>query len=154
MLYTMSVQTPTLFREETLHVVHRGCEDTLFREETLHVVHHGCGDTHTSKRENLTCCTSWVWRHPHYLDRKPYMLYIMGVTSCTLFSEETMHAVHCGCEDTHTIQRGNLTCCTPWVWSCLYLLKRRCHLFAHWTSWVRLQLFCFETSMGAGTSTL
>ena len=39
----------------------------------------------------------------HYLERKPYMLYIMGVETPTLVREKTLHVVRRECEDTHII---------------------------------------------------
>ena len=98
------------------------CTPIVFGEETLHTVGCGCVNTYTIQRGYLTCRTLWVWARPQYSERKPYVPYIVGVNTPIVFREETLRAVHCGCEHTHSIQRRNLTCRTLWVWSHPYLL--------------------------------
>ena len=62
MQYIVGVKTPTLFREETLHVVHHGCEVacTFSRGNAifLHIVHHGCDCTYSVLKQ------VWVWAYP------------------------------------------------------------------------------------------
>ena len=92
-------------------------------EKTFHAVHCGCEPTHTVQRGNLLCCPLWVSAHPYCLERKP-VLSIVGVSTPMLFRDKTFCAVNCGCEHTHTVQRGNL-CCLLWVSAHPYCSERK-----------------------------
>ena len=49
----------------------------------------------------------------------------MCVSTHALSREETLHSVHCGCQQTHTVQRRNPTCCTLWVSAHPYWPQRK-----------------------------
>ena len=53
------------------------------------------------------------------------MINAMCASTQALSREETLHAVHCGCQQTHTVQRRNPTCCTLWVSAHPYWPQRK-----------------------------
>ena len=84
--------------------------DVSTREETLGVVHHGCDHAHTHSG-NLTHCTSWVTHTP---ERKPYMLDIMGVSTPT-FQNGNLTLYIPGVS-APILENGNITCHLLQVW--------------------------------------
>ena len=115
MCHSSSVWAHPCFREETLCAIHHGCEQMHASERKLYVSFIISVSTPMLQRENFMCHSSSVWAHP-------------------CFREETLYAIHHGCEQMHVsgrklyvpfiisvstpmLQRGNFMCHTSWVWA-------------------------------------
>ena len=87
------------------------------------------------------------WEHTHASERKPCMMYSMGVSTPIQFWEEILCAILCGCGVTHTFSRSSVVFMCTMLHGCDYT-----HVILR-LLWKKYYFDSCKKSMGMGTCT-